>query len=237
MSEPRLARDLGLGAGIAVILAQVIGTGVFVKARVMTCNVGEPGLVVAAWLTGGLFTLAGAIAYAELGAMLPRAGGEMHFLRSAYGRPVAFAYGWMQMAVGKAGSQAALAVAFAIFANDLLGGALTTGTASGVALAVIALATAINLATVRSNGGVAIALTAVKVSLIAAVAGAALLVALKGGAASAAAGAAVCSDVPTSARGGVAGFGGWCAPSGASQRRAWQPACSPPRSGHCTSPC
>jgi APA family basic amino acid/polyamine antiporter len=205
-----LARDLGLAAGVAVILAQVIGTGVFVKARVMTCNVGEPGLVLAAWLAGGLLTLAGAITYAELGAMLPRAGGEMLFLRSAYGRAVAFLYGWMQMLVGKSGSQAALAVAFAIFAGDLMGGPLSAFAASGVALGAIAAGTAINFATVRSNGGVAIALTTVKVGLIAAAALAALLVAVgsapaSASAASAAAGA--CVDVPASARGGFPGFG------------------------------
>jgi len=203
-----LARDLGLAAGVAVIVAQVVGTGVFVKARVMTCNVGEPSLVLAAWLAGGLFTLAGAISYAELGAMFPRAGGEMLFLRAGYGRAAAFLYGWMQILVGKAGSQAALAVAFAIFANDLLGGALSPLESSSVALAAIALGTGINLASVRSNGGVAMALTVVKVALIAGVACAAFRVAATGVAASGAiSAAAACADVPANARGGFAGFG------------------------------
>lgn len=57
----------------AVILANIIGTGVFVKARVMTCNVGTPGMVLAVWVVAGLLTLAGAMVYAELGAMIPRA--------------------------------------------------------------------------------------------------------------------------------------------------------------------
>lgn len=204
-----LVRELGLAAGVAVIVAQVVGTGVFVKARVMTCNVGEPSLVVAAWLAGGLFTLAGAISYAELGAMFPRAGGEMHFLRSAYGRAVAFLYGWMQILVGKAGSQAALAVAFAIFANDLVGGALSPFAVAATALCAIALGTAINLASVRSNGAVASALTAIKVGLIACVALAAFRVSLLGADAAPLGGAvgAACADVPASARGGLSGFG------------------------------
>jgi APA family basic amino acid/polyamine antiporter len=202
-----LSRDLGLAAAVAVIVAQVIGTGVFVKARVMTCNVGEPSLVLAAWLAGGVFTLAGAISFAELGAMLPRAGGEMHFLRSAYGRAAAFLYGWMQILVGKAGSQAALAVAFAIFANDLTGGALSPLAASSLALAAIAAGTAVNLASVRSNGAVATALTVIKVALIAGVAFAAFRVSSIGAAQSTVSAVAACADVPASARGGVAGFG------------------------------
>ena len=166
--------------------------------------------MLAAWGVGGAFTLAGAIAYAELAAMLPRAGGEMWFLRSAYGRGLAFLYGWMQILVGKSGSQAALAVALAIFVNDALGGALSPAASSGVALAAIAAATAINLATVRSNGALAIALTLVKMSMIGALAFAAF-VAWQGGVADAAplaaGGAQACADVPASARGGFAGFG------------------------------
>jgi APA family basic amino acid/polyamine antiporter len=208
-AAPRgLARDLTLAAAVAVILAQVIGTGVFVKARVMTCNVGAPSLVLAAWAVGGLFTLAGAITFGELGAMFPRAGGEMHFLRAAYGRAVAFLYGWMQILVGKAGSQAALAVAFAIFANDLSGGALSAPGAQAIALAAIGLGTAINLASVRSNGAVATALTVVKVALIAGIALAAFRASLSGALGSAVASAGeACADVPASARLGAAGFG------------------------------
>ncbi len=203
-----LVRDVSLAAAVAIILAQVIGTGVFVKARVMTCSVGSPSAVLLAWLVGGLFTLAGALSYAELGAMFPRSGGEFHFLRAAYGRATAFLYGWMQILVGKSGSQAALAVAFAIFLNDLMGGALPPLALTLVPLAAIALATALNLASVRNNGGLATALSAIKVALIAAVAAGAFFFtdggfgnfALSGAAAS-------CSDVPASARFGFAGFG------------------------------
>ena len=56
-----VVRGLSLTAGTAVIIAQVIGTGVFLKARVMTCNVGTPGLVLAAWAVAGLLCLAGAL--------------------------------------------------------------------------------------------------------------------------------------------------------------------------------
>ena len=207
--SPGLARDVSLAAAVAIVLAQVIGTGVFVKARVMTCSVGSPSLVLLAWLVGGLFTLAGALSYAELGAMFPRSGGEFHFLRAAYGRATAFLYGWMQILVGKSGSQAALGVAFAIFTNDLLGGALSPLALALVPLAAIAVATAINLASVRNNGGLASALTAIKVALIAAVAVGAFVFTDGGGFGHFAESgdAASCSDVPARARFGFAGFG------------------------------
>src|SRR5215212_6269449 len=119
-----LIRGLGLIAAISVILGNVIGTGVFLKARVMTCNVGDPTWVIIAWVAAGILSLAGALTYAELSAMKPQAGGEYVFLRDAYGRVWSFLYGWMLIFVGKTGAQASVAVAFAIFLNDLLGGTL-----------------------------------------------------------------------------------------------------------------
>jgi len=71
-----LVRGLGLIAATSVIIGNVIGTGVFLKARVMTCNVGSPKWVIAAWIAAGLLSLAGALTYAELTAMKPEAGGE-----------------------------------------------------------------------------------------------------------------------------------------------------------------
>src|SRR3712207_302685 len=119
-----LVRGLGLVAAVSIIIGNVIGTGVFLKARVMTCNVGTPGMVLTVWVVAGLLSLAGALTYAELAAMMPRAGGEYVFVREAYGQGASFLYGWMQIFIAKTGSQASVAVAFAIFLNDLTGGAL-----------------------------------------------------------------------------------------------------------------
>src|SRR5215218_641168 len=88
-----LVRGLGLAAAVSVIIGNVIGTGVFLKARVMTCNVGDPNWVLIAWIAAGLLSLAGALTYAELTAMKPEAGGEYVFLRDAYGRIWSFLYG------------------------------------------------------------------------------------------------------------------------------------------------
>src|SRR5499426_2865528 len=120
----QLIRGLGLVAAISVNVANVIGTGVFLKARVMTCNVGTAGVALTVWLVAGLLSLAGALTYAELLAMMPRAAGEYGIMRDAYGRPLGFIYGWTQFLIARTASAAALAVGFAIFLNDLLHGML-----------------------------------------------------------------------------------------------------------------
>ncbi|HET9528020.1 MAG TPA: amino acid permease, partial [Pyrinomonadaceae bacterium] len=121
----QLIRGLGLIAAISVNVANIIGTGVFLKARVVTCNVGSPGKALAIWVFAGLLSIAGALTYAELLAMMPRAAGEYGIIRDAYGRPLGFVYGWTQFFLARTASAAALAMGFAIFLNDLIGGGLS----------------------------------------------------------------------------------------------------------------
>jgi APA family basic amino acid/polyamine antiporter len=85
----------------------------------MTCNVGTPGLVITVWVVAGVLSLAGALTYGELCALMPRAGGEYVFLREAYGRLWGFLFGWMRFFIGSTGGSAALATGFAIFVNVL----------------------------------------------------------------------------------------------------------------------
>jgi len=184
LTNGQLVRGLGLVAAISVNVANVIGTGVFLKARVMTCNVGTPGKALTVWLVAGLLSLAGALTYAELLAMMPRAAGEYGIMRDAYGRPWGFFYGWTQFAIARSASAAALAVGFAIFLNELLKGALKQtiftvhlpygldipfGRLQLVALGAIALTVLINCAAITFSGGVATVLTAIKVLLLIAV--------------------------------------------------------------------
>jgi APA family basic amino acid/polyamine antiporter len=181
LTNGQLIRGLGLVAAISVNVANVIGTGVFLKARVMTCNVGTPGKALTVWLVAGLLSLAGALTYAELLAMFPRAAGEYGIMRDAYGRPWGFFYGWTQFAIARSASAAALAVGFAIFFNELLKGALNKtfftvpyinvpfGRLQLVALAAISLTVIINCAAVTFSGGVATFLTAIKVLVLIAV--------------------------------------------------------------------
>lgn len=203
-----LVRGLTLLAAVAVVLANVIGTGVFLKARVMMCNVGEPEMVLLVWVAAGLLSLAGALTYAELGAMMPHSGGEYNFLGAAYGRVWAFLNGWMRTFIGQTGAQAAVAVAFVIFLNDLLRGTLDPLTLRLLPVGIIAVGTALNLASVKSSGQIATALTTIKVALVLGI-GVGAFVLADGALAhfSMSGAAAACADVPASARFGLAGFG------------------------------
>ena len=206
-SHPGLARVLTLVPATALILASVIGTGVFVKARVMTCNVGSPELVLVVWLVAGLLTLAGALVYAELGTMMPRPGGEFHFVRAAFGTRWAFLFGWTKT-LSMGASLAAISILCVVFMNDLLDGALSTLPLQLLPLVVIAVATAINLATMRFNGHAATALTAIKVALVVAIGGGAFLLADGTWSNYALTGTGgTCEGVPESARLGIGGFG------------------------------
>jgi len=209
-----LTRGVGTWGAIAVNVANMIGTGVFLKTRVMTCNVGNAKIVLLVWVAAGLLSLAGTFSYSEIAAMMPEAGGDYVYLRRAYGRLVGFLYGWMTFAVAKAGSQAALAVGLAIFMNVALGGVLQhwqwfgVGGLTLVALATIWIVALINCASVSAGGRMALSITIAKVGLVLGVGIGAFLLApgsLSHLAGSAAAG--TCEGVASSARGGIAGFG------------------------------
>src|SRR5262245_43476406 len=114
-NQQGLVRGLNLTDTTSLVIGTIIGTGVFMKASVMAQQAGTPTLVILAWVVTGILTLAGALTYAELGAMLPSAGGEYVYLRKAYGEAPAFLYGWMRFVVGSTGSIAILGVGFATF--------------------------------------------------------------------------------------------------------------------------
>ena len=150
----------------SVILANIIGTGVFVKARVMTCNVGSPEMVLTVWLVAGLLTLAGALVYAELGAMLPRSGGELHFIGAAFGRRWAFLYGWTKT-VALGASVAAAAIIMVVFLNDLTGGKLPPLACSSSCRLLIIGSAAASISRACDPAGItATVLTAVKIALV-----------------------------------------------------------------------
>jgi basic amino acid/polyamine antiporter, APA family len=210
----QLIRGVGAWGAVAVNVANMIGTGVFLKARVMTCNVGSPRLVLLVWVCAGLLSLAGTFSYSEIAAMIPEAGGDYVYLRKAYGRLVGFLYGWMFFAVARAGSQAALAVGLATFMNVALNGTLEhwhVGAFTGlkaVALATIWIVALINCASVTAGGRAALVLTVAKVALVLGVGLAAFALGQGDWAHLSGSGlSGTCEHVEASARGGFAGFG------------------------------
>ena len=203
-----LVRSLTLVPAAALIVTNVVGTGVFFKARVMTCNVGTPWMVLLAYAAAGIFTLAGALTIAELSAMMPRSGGLYNFIGAAFGRVWAFLYGWMETLLDGAASVAAVAMVFVIFMNDLLAGTLSPLQVQLLTAATIILVVLLNLATVRFNGIVASLITFMKVLLVAGIGAAAFLWSDGTWANFTASGAGgSCAGVASDARLGLAGFG------------------------------
>jgi APA family basic amino acid/polyamine antiporter len=114
-----LIRGLDFTGTTALVVGSMIGTGVFFKAAIMAQEVGSPGMVMAAWVVAGFMSLAGALTFAELGGMLPKAGGEYVYIRAAYGDLWAFLDGWMRFVVASAGN-AALGAGFATFLSAIV---------------------------------------------------------------------------------------------------------------------
>lgn len=203
-----LIRGLGPFAAMSMNIANMIGTGVFLKARVMTCNVGSPVEVLMVWVAAALLVLMGALTYAELAAMMPRAGGEYVFLREAFGKRTGFLYGWSYLIISRGGSLAAQAVGCAIFLNVALGGILSRPYQPYVAALVIAAMTLVNCLSVNSTGRIASVLTAIKVTTVAGV-GVIAFAFSRGdwGNYGLSGAAGLCEGVPAYARGGMQGFG------------------------------
>jgi basic amino acid/polyamine antiporter, APA family len=162
---PSLSRSLGLWQCVGLVVGTIIGTGVFFKTATMANHVGSVHWVLLAWAVAGALSLAGALTYAELGAMYPEAGGEYVYLREAHGRYAGYLYGWTRFWVGSPGSIAAYAVGSA----SLLAGVLPVDELGGrklFAVALIALFSIINCLRVRIGGNLQVVLTALKVALI-----------------------------------------------------------------------
>jgi APA family basic amino acid/polyamine antiporter len=112
---PKLLRQLGLFDSTMMMMGIVIGSGIFLTTGIMAKSIPSAGLILLAWIIGGLVILAGAITYAELGAAMPDAGGQYVYLREAYGPLFGFLFGWKLFLVNMTGSIAALGVAFAVY--------------------------------------------------------------------------------------------------------------------------
>jgi len=173
--QPQLIRGLGLIGSGAIVAGTIIGTGIFLVPSSIATQVGSVGLVFAVWVVGGLLSLAGALSYAELGAAIPEAGGEYIYLRRAYGPLWGFLYGWEQFVIGKTGSIATIATAFAVFLGYFFGalnepllgtGAWSLTGAQIISLTAIVGLTVINYLGIIVGGAVQVVFTALKIAAI-----------------------------------------------------------------------
>ncbi len=171
-----LRRALGLAAALSIVVGTVIGSGIFRVPQTMIQSVGSVEMVFLVWVVGGALTLAGALTYAELAAALPGAGGEYVYLTEAYGPVWGYLYSWTQLSVAKSGSIATLATAFFEYTAHFIPefervwftlGPLPIKYGQIFALVLILVLGAVNYVGVRVGGGVQVAVTILKVALIA----------------------------------------------------------------------
>ena len=136
-------RLLSRSGAIAIIIGIVIGAGIFKTPSMIAGITSDLGWMMAVWLAGSLISLAGALCYAELATMYPHAGGDYHFLNKAYGKNIAFLYGWAKATVINTGSIALLAFVF----GDYMTKVLPLGQYSSViwAVSIIVALTLVNL--------------------------------------------------------------------------------------------
>ena len=110
-----LKREIGLFSATILVIANMVGTGIFTTSGFIMEELGNPQAMLLCWLVGGIFALCGALCYGELGAMFPRAGGEYVFLRESFGKGMGFLSGWISLIVGFSAPIAAAAIAFATY--------------------------------------------------------------------------------------------------------------------------
>jgi APA family basic amino acid/polyamine antiporter len=118
-SKPTLVRGLSLLDSVLLLASGIIGSSIFLTAKDIAGPLPQPMLFLLVWVIGGVVSLFGCVAFAELGSMFPESGGQYVYLREAYGDLVAFLYGWMLFAVANGGTIAALSVASAAYAGQV----------------------------------------------------------------------------------------------------------------------
>lgn len=165
----------------------MIGTGVFTSTGYQAASLHDPATIVLAWIIGGIAALCGAACYAELGSMMPKAGGEYVYLREAYHPIFGFMSGWVSLTAGFSAPIAAASIAFAKYVAAIVGPAHSVDGAAAVmalgdteqkliAIALILAVTALHAFDAKLGGRIQAAFTALKVVLIVVFIGAGLTV-------------------------------------------------------------
>ena len=144
----------------------MIGTGVFTSLGFQLLDIRSGFVLLMLWAVGGVIALSGAMTYAELGAAMPRSGGEYNFLTRIYHPAVGFASGWVSATVGFAGPTALAAMTFAAYATSSLGGATEPWLLKAIACGLIIVLTLVHSSTRRNSGGLQVAFTVLKVGVI-----------------------------------------------------------------------
>lgn len=168
-----LPRKLGLVDSAAIVIGTMIGSAIFIVPSSVARNVRSPGMILAIWLVAGLISYFGALAYAELGAMMPATGGQYVFLRESFGSLWAFLCGWSFFLAARSGGVATVAAGFPIYLSYFF--PLSPALSRLIAAALIAVLTAVNYRGIAMGAAVQKCLTFLKVLGLAVLIGAAFL--------------------------------------------------------------
>lgn len=176
--ETGLIQGLGTWDGTLITIGSILGTGIFITTGDIARALPHAGLILVLWVAGGFLTLAGALTYAEMGSMFPRAGGQYHFLKEAYGPLWGFLFGWASFLVIMSGGIATLAVGFGEYLGSFVpffstknvlltlpAGPWTWSVSGGQVAGALAIAllTAVNYVGLKEGAGVQNAVTVVKI--------------------------------------------------------------------------
>lgn len=145
-----LRRELSLFDMTMIAIGSTIGSGIFLTPALIAKALPSPVWILGVWVVGGLMAMSGALTFAELGAMMPRAGGVYVFLKEAYGGLIGFLYGWAYFLVANTGALAALAVAFSTYLGFFVPFVGEHTTAAGVIGIIVV--TVINVLGVKAGG-------------------------------------------------------------------------------------
>ncbi len=151
---------------MAVVVANMVGTGVFTSLGFQLLDIRSGFVLLALWAVGGIAAVCGAMTYAELGAAMPRSGGEYNFLTRIYHPAVGFVSGWVSATVGFAGPTALAAMTFAAYGTSVFQVGESPWLEKGLAAALVIALTLVHASNRRNSGGLQVVFTILKVGII-----------------------------------------------------------------------
>jgi APA family basic amino acid/polyamine antiporter len=150
----------------AVVIANMIGTGVFTSLGFQLLEIQSGFVILARWAVGGLIAVCGAMTYAELGAALPRSGGEYNFLSRIYHPAAGFVSGWTSATIGFAGPTALAAMTFAAYATSIFPDGNSAWLEKILAVGLVLILTLVHSGKRQNSGGIQVLFTILKVTVI-----------------------------------------------------------------------
>lgn len=167
MINKSLQKTVTFTEALAIVVGMIIGSGIFLKPGIVLQSAGSQLMAIAAWVAGGVITLASALAISEIAALIPKAGGLYVYLQELYGEVYGFLLGWVQTIISYPAAVAALAIAFATYATVFI--PMDAMQQKLLAIAVLAFITLMNVLSTKFGGIIQTVATAGKLVPIVAI--------------------------------------------------------------------